>query len=211
MFTNWLPHPAGRDTIPYRDLSRGDPRLRDDARPDRREDDAHHEQRPTLRPLRRHPRRGPLRAPLAKLPEAGQLVASEDFLIGSGGCAANTSATLARLGVAARVTGKVGEDIYGTFITQDLASKGVETSGISRSDKHGTSKTVHPACHRRGSPLHPHLRRQRRLRRQRHRSRRPGRRAHLLRRRLPGAARPRPGRSRRSCSASPASAASAPC
>lgn len=80
--------------------------------------------------------------PLAKLPEAGQLLASDDFLIDSGGCAANTSTTLARLGVAARVAGTVGDDLYGTFITQDLARKGVETSGIARSGKHGTSKTV---------------------------------------------------------------------
>jgi sugar/nucleoside kinase (ribokinase family) len=80
--------------------------------------------------------------PLAALPEAGQLVATEDFLLDSGGCAANTSTTLARLGVKARVVGKVGDDSYGSFIMQDLARKGVETSGISTSRKYGTSKTV---------------------------------------------------------------------
>jgi sugar/nucleoside kinase (ribokinase family) len=80
--------------------------------------------------------------PLAKLPEAGQLLASDDFLIDSGGCAANTSTTLTRLGVAARVAGTVGDDLYGAFIAQDLAKKGVETSGIVRSGTHGTSKTV---------------------------------------------------------------------
>jgi sugar/nucleoside kinase (ribokinase family) len=80
--------------------------------------------------------------PLVALPEAGQLVATEDFLIDSGGCAANTSTTLARLGIQARVTGKVGADSYGAFITQDLARKGVETSGISTSHRFGTSKTV---------------------------------------------------------------------
>ena len=37
--------------------------------------------------------------PLVALPEAGQLVATEDFLMDSGGCAANTSTTLARLGI----------------------------------------------------------------------------------------------------------------
>jgi sugar/nucleoside kinase (ribokinase family) len=80
--------------------------------------------------------------PLAALPEAGQLVATEDFLMDSGGCAANVSTTLARLGVMARATGKVGDDSYGAFIAQDLAHKGVETSGILASRRYGTSKTV---------------------------------------------------------------------
>jgi len=80
--------------------------------------------------------------PLAALPEAGQLVATEDFLMDSGGCAANASATLARLGVKARVAGKVGDDSYGAFIMHDLVRKGVETSGISTSRRYGTSKTV---------------------------------------------------------------------
>jgi sugar/nucleoside kinase (ribokinase family) len=80
--------------------------------------------------------------PLTALPDAGQLIATDDFLMDSGGCAANTSTALARLGVKAKVAGKVGADIYGSFIMQDLASKGVETAGISTSHRHGTSKTV---------------------------------------------------------------------
>ncbi len=80
--------------------------------------------------------------PLPALPAAGQLLATEDFLIDSGGCAANTSTTLARLGVPTCVVGKVGDDIFGTFIEQDLARKGVVTSGITRSPNYGTSKTV---------------------------------------------------------------------
>jgi sugar/nucleoside kinase (ribokinase family) len=80
--------------------------------------------------------------PLAALPEAGQLIATDDFLMDSGGCAANTSTTLVRLGVKARVSGKIGDDTYGSFIVQDLAQKGVETAGISTSHRYGTSKTV---------------------------------------------------------------------
>ena len=60
----------------------------------------------------------------------------------SGGCAANTSASLARLGVRTHVAGKVGSDIFGTFVLQDLERKGVDISGISRSSAFGTSKTV---------------------------------------------------------------------
>ena len=37
--------------------------------------------------------------PLARLPVAGELLATQDFLADSGGCAANTATTLAKLGV----------------------------------------------------------------------------------------------------------------
>jgi sugar/nucleoside kinase (ribokinase family) len=80
--------------------------------------------------------------PLARLPMAGELVATQDFLADSGGCAANTATALVKLGVRAVVAGKVGNDIFGDFIIRDLQRKTVDISGISRSTNHGTSKTV---------------------------------------------------------------------
>lgn len=80
--------------------------------------------------------------PLSRLPAEGELVATGDFLIDSGGCAANVATCLSKLGVSAGVAGKIGNDVFGDFILRDLAQKGVDESGISRSDKHGTSKTV---------------------------------------------------------------------
>ena len=80
--------------------------------------------------------------PLARLPMAGELMATQDFLADSGGCAANTATALAKLGVRATVAGQVGNDLFGDFILQDLRRKGVNTAGISRSSEHGTSKTV---------------------------------------------------------------------
>jgi sugar/nucleoside kinase (ribokinase family) len=80
--------------------------------------------------------------PLMRLPVAGELLATQDFLADSGGCAANTATALAKLGVCAVVAGKVGNDIFGDFIIRDLQRKGVDVSGISRSTNHGTSKTV---------------------------------------------------------------------
>jgi sugar/nucleoside kinase (ribokinase family) len=80
--------------------------------------------------------------PLARLPVAGELVATQDFLADSGGCAANTATALAKLGVRSVVAGKVGNDIFGDFIIRDLQRKGVDISGVSRSSNHGTSKTV---------------------------------------------------------------------
>jgi sugar/nucleoside kinase (ribokinase family) len=80
--------------------------------------------------------------PLARLPVAGELVVTRDFLADSGGCAANTATALAKLGVRSVVAGKVGSDLFGDFIIRDLQRKGVDISGITRSTNHGTSKTV---------------------------------------------------------------------
>jgi sugar/nucleoside kinase (ribokinase family) len=80
--------------------------------------------------------------PLPALPEAGQLLATEDFLLDSGGCAANTALCLSRLGLPATVIGRVGRDWFGDFVVDDLARNGIDTAGIKRSAASGTSKTV---------------------------------------------------------------------
>lgn len=80
--------------------------------------------------------------PLSRLPAPGELLTTDDFLIDSGGCAANTATCLTKLAVPAGVAGSVGGDSFGDFIIQDLHGKGVATRGICRSAAHGTSKTV---------------------------------------------------------------------
>ncbi len=80
--------------------------------------------------------------PLPRLPEAGELLATDDFLLDTGGCAANTAASLRKLGVSASVVGKVGSDDFGTFVLDNLAAKGLDTTGVARSANFGTSKTV---------------------------------------------------------------------
>jgi sugar/nucleoside kinase (ribokinase family) len=79
---------------------------------------------------------------LPRLPEAGELLATEDFLLQAGGCAANTAVDLARLGVRASVVGRVGDDPFGTFVADELRSKGVDVARITRAHGLGTSKTV---------------------------------------------------------------------
>jgi sugar/nucleoside kinase (ribokinase family) len=80
--------------------------------------------------------------PLARLPGPGELVATGDFVVETGGCAANTAVALARLGVAPAVVAKVGHDLFGDFVEQELAGEGVDVSGLGRADGLGTSKTV---------------------------------------------------------------------
>src|SRR5215471_6245025 len=80
--------------------------------------------------------------PLEQLPMEGELIATEDFLVQPGGCAANTAISLAKLGVPVSVSGKIGKDIFGDAIERDLQASGVRTSALRRSSSHGTSKTV---------------------------------------------------------------------
>jgi sugar/nucleoside kinase (ribokinase family) len=80
--------------------------------------------------------------PLPRLPEAGELLHVDDFLLSVGGCAANTAVDLARLGGSATVFGKVGQDLFGDFVVQELARQGAETDGITRSARQPTSRTM---------------------------------------------------------------------
>ena len=79
--------------------------------------------------------------PLQRLPHAGELLATDDFWVDTGGCAANTATCLRKLDVSVAVASMVGTDIFGDFIEVDLGAKGVDTSGLRRTAA-GTSKTV---------------------------------------------------------------------
>jgi sugar/nucleoside kinase (ribokinase family) len=80
--------------------------------------------------------------PLEHLPEAGELVATEDFLIAPGGCAANTAIGLATLGVPATLCGRVGDDMFGERVLLDLRGRGIDVSAVTVTKGSGTSKTV---------------------------------------------------------------------
>jgi sugar/nucleoside kinase (ribokinase family) len=80
--------------------------------------------------------------PLQRLPKSGELLAVDNLLLQTGGCAANTGVDLARLGIAAAVVGKVGNDIFADFILQDLQDKGLDVSGIRVSSTAPTSRTM---------------------------------------------------------------------
>jgi len=58
-----------------------------------------------------------------------------------GGCAANTAADLRRLGRSPSVLGKVGEDLFGGFVRQDLQQLGIETSFVRATPAYPTSCT----------------------------------------------------------------------
>lgn len=80
-------------------------------------------------------------APIAQLPRAGQLVLTEGLELSIGGCAANASVDLARLGVQVGVVGCVGADSFGDFVLSTLRGAGVGTARVRRGDR-GTSGTM---------------------------------------------------------------------
>ena len=80
--------------------------------------------------------------PLERLPVAGELVATDDFLIQPGGCAANTAIALAKLGVPAAVCGRIGDDMFAEIVLRDLHAYDVDTRAVAAAPGRGTSKSV---------------------------------------------------------------------
>jgi sugar/nucleoside kinase (ribokinase family) len=79
--------------------------------------------------------------PVGRLPEAGELTLVDGYVMGAGGCASNTAACLARLGRRVSVIGKIGQDLPGDFVVQELARLGIDISAVRRSATHPTSTT----------------------------------------------------------------------
>src|SRR5215208_4015443 len=59
-------------------------------------------------------------SPITHLPAAGELVLADQLLLTIGGCAANVAVDLVKLGVRARVVGRVGDDVFGRVVGEML-------------------------------------------------------------------------------------------
>ncbi len=81
-------------------------------------------------------------SPIERMPIAGELVMADALPLSIGGCAANVSANLARLGVLVGAVGCIGNDALGTFALDSLRTAGVDTSGVRRLDQVATSATL---------------------------------------------------------------------
>jgi sugar/nucleoside kinase (ribokinase family) len=80
-------------------------------------------------------------SPIDSMPAAGELKVTDRFLLSAGGCATNTAACLRRLGRSVKVVGKVGKDLFGDFVLEDLERLGIDASHAKRSQTHATSAT----------------------------------------------------------------------
>jgi len=80
--------------------------------------------------------------PIEAFPPKGTLAAVERMELHVGGCAANTSLALAKLGIETAILGKIGDDGFGQFLADALERHGVNTRGLVRDAVEATSATM---------------------------------------------------------------------
>jgi sugar/nucleoside kinase (ribokinase family) len=80
--------------------------------------------------------------PVTRFPEAGRAEMVEDIQLLSGGCAANTAAVLAKLGVETRIVSVIGRDALGDAALADLAAAGVIVDDVRRDPEAQTSVAI---------------------------------------------------------------------
>ncbi len=75
---------------------------------------------------------------VSRYPQPGETLVSNDFGIFQGGKGANQAIALAKLDVSTLMLGKVGKDVLSDFALSSLQESGVNTTGISNSQKNST-------------------------------------------------------------------------
>src|SRR5919107_5490549 len=80
--------------------------------------------------------------PIDALPRRGTLALIERIELHTGGCAANTAVSLARVGVPTAVLGKVGADGFGDYVAGEMERRGLDTRGLVREPDAATSATI---------------------------------------------------------------------
>jgi sugar/nucleoside kinase (ribokinase family) len=80
--------------------------------------------------------------PIDHLPAAGELVMADDLVLNIGGCASNAAVDLARLGVRAAICGRVGDDVFGRFVSETLVAHGVDVRALRIDPSRATSQTL---------------------------------------------------------------------
>lgn len=80
--------------------------------------------------------------PIDRLPAAGELVAADELILNIGGCASNAAVALSKLGVRATLCGRVGDDVFGRFVSEALVDHGIDVSALSIDPKRATSQTL---------------------------------------------------------------------
>lgn len=73
--------------------------------------------------------------PIAAYPQPGGEAITDGLLTSVGGSAANTAITLAKLGIAVRMIGRVGRDPWGEMALEALGACGVDTALVQRDDR----------------------------------------------------------------------------
>ena len=80
--------------------------------------------------------------PISHVPAAGELVKADELILNIGGCATNAAVVLAKLGVRATVSGRVGDDFFGRFVAETLDGYGVDSRGLRVDPDRPTSQSL---------------------------------------------------------------------
>ncbi|WP_424359911.1 carbohydrate kinase family protein [Methanocella sp. MCL-LM] len=74
-------------------------------------------------------------ARIDKMPDLGKQVITKDFQVHGGGCSANFALQCARLGMDIQLFGKVGDDVFGTYVLVELDDNKVNTKNVRLTEK----------------------------------------------------------------------------
>ena len=80
--------------------------------------------------------------PLIKLPDKGKLMPIDSISLHSGGCALSSAVDMSIIGLDTAVVGKIGNDGFGSYLTNVLKEAGVETKALSIGKESDTSASV---------------------------------------------------------------------
>lgn len=80
--------------------------------------------------------------PIDALPQRGTLELLERVELHIGGNAANSAASVAKLGLPVKLVGKVGDDNFGAFLIEALAKVGVDTGPVMRDPEAPTATSL---------------------------------------------------------------------
>jgi sugar/nucleoside kinase (ribokinase family) len=80
--------------------------------------------------------------PISHVPAAGELVKADELILNIGGCASNAAVVLSKLGVRSTVCGKVGDDAFGRYVAETLASYGVDSRRLGIDPTRATSQSL---------------------------------------------------------------------
>lgn len=81
-------------------------------------------------------------SPISHFPAAGELVKADELILNIGGCAANAAVVLSKLGIRSKVCCRVGDDFFGRYVAESLASYGVDSRCLSVDPSRATSQSL---------------------------------------------------------------------